>query len=73
MLKTSLIILALLALALPVIAAPTGDPIDSNDSIDIPGCNDAERYPDCVPCWTTCIYAMIAQTWADGDWDNDGW
>lgn len=76
MLRNSLIILMILAIALPAGAFNTGDPIDGNDrpatSLTTPGCDDAERFPYCEPCWTTCIYAIMAQAWTDG-WDDNDW
>lgn len=71
--KGSLILALCLVIALPALAATTGDPIDSNDSLELPGCDAFERYPQCQPCWTQCLYAMIAASWNDGDWDNDLW
>ena len=59
----------------------TGDPLDTNDGPDVslttgfstPGCDNAEKWPDCVPCWTTCLYSLMADAWANGGWNNDGW
>ena len=78
MLRNSLLILMILVLAIPAVA---GDPLDTNDGpsvtlatgFDTPGCDNAEKYPGCGPCWTTCLYALMADAWSNGGWDNDLW
>jgi len=73
MLKNSVLVLVLLIAG----AAFAGDPLDGTeirpaDMTADYGCALAIRYPDCVPCWTTCIYAMVADAWTGGGWDW-GW
>ncbi len=71
----SFLILALLAL--PVVAATTGDPLDSNDGTYVvtgtveSDCAMASKYPQCVPCWTTCIFSIMADAWGSDDWNWD--
>jgi hypothetical protein len=67
----------LLALVLTATVALAGDPLDANDGPKVivsvnempPGCDDAIRWPSCEPCWTTCFYALMAQSYmSGGDW-----
>lgn len=62
--------------------ATAGDPLDANDGpaislvtdFNIPGCDNAEMYPQCKPCWTQCLYSLIACAWTSGGWNNgDNW
>ncbi len=72
MFKISLLILALLAM--PAMARVTGDPIDGNEvpPYDLTNaCEISEQWPSCVPCWTTCIYSIIAEIWVNSEWDWD--
>ena len=81
MLKISLLTLLVICLCLPAMARE-GDPLDNNDSsevmptfpLSVPGCENAEQWPDCVPCWTECLYALMADAWCNGGWNNgDNW
>jgi hypothetical protein len=68
------LLLILLLTATMASAAMTGDPFDSNDGIvdsnafAESGCAMAIEYPNCVPCWTRCIFAMMA----DADQEEAG-
>lgn len=68
----SVVLLAAM-MALPAVAATTGDPIDGNDrtlgSVE-QDCGMALLYPSCGWCVTNCIYAIIAEAWA-GSGVND--
>ncbi len=73
-LTVSLVLVLLLVSSLSIAAASAGDPLDSNDLIfggdafADSGCAAAERYPHCVPCWTQCLFAMMA----DADFGGQG-
>lgn len=57
--------------------ATSGDPLDANDmivgqeSMAEFGCDDFIRWPDCVPCWTRCLFALMCDAMFDhvNDWD----
>jgi len=68
--------LVVAALALLVCGtAYGGDPLDTNDGPKViavysieTACGQAERWPECQPCWTNCYYAIMAEAWING-WD----
>jgi len=65
---TSLILLLVL-LATPVLAAKTGDPLDGNDrtmSEVEDACAWYFQYPHCNWCWQVCLYAMMAEDYTSG-------
>ena len=57
--KISLTLMIIILVSIPVLAETP------------PGCTTAEQYPRCEPCWTTCLYALMAEAWNDGTWDWD--
>ena len=71
-------VLLILVLAVPAFGGYTGDPLDSNDilvgydSFSETGCADLIRFPNCVPCWNACMFAIMADAFFDGtiEW---GW
>ena len=82
MLKISLLTQLIVCLCMPAMARTTGDPLDTNDGpqvilvtdFNVPGCDNAEAYPNCKPCWTQCLYSLIACAWTSGGWNNgDNW
>lgn len=72
--KNSLLIIVLLSLlASPLMA---GDPLDTNDGPTITmgieeACEMAYKYPACESCWTTCLYAMMADSFQTNPWTWD--
>ncbi len=77
MLRNSLIILLILAFAVPAVA---GDPLDTNDRPKViamadveSACGLMEKWPDCVPCATSCFYAIMAESWGVGGWNDRDW
>lgn len=71
------LILATILMTMPVLAlsAPAGDPVDGNDSPTVwglpPACDMAMEYPQCDPCWTTCMFALMSEAWLDDGWNWD--
>lgn len=83
MVRTSLITLLVLLMSTVALA---GDPLDANDGPSLQdesswiqdndnfsetGCRDSVRWPACVPCWSRCLFAIMADIAFDGDWDGD--
>lgn len=55
-----------------------GDPLDSNDDLmdqqgfyADAGCRDFFQWPDCVSCWSRCLWAIMCDINWDGDWDPE--
>lgn len=78
LMATWMLAVMLSIVAVPVLAATAGDPLDANDGAmgtmsfsDNPNCADAERWPGCVPCWTTCVFALMCEAMLDhiNDWE----
>ena len=73
------VLLVMIVLLAPMVV-DAGDPLDTNDTPKVmfttgtvdQDCSFAEKYPYCNPCWTSCMYSIMAEAWSNGLWDW-GW
>ena len=70
--RTTISFLLIVLLVTPLMAATTGDPLDTNDRLTgtvEASCAKAYQYPYCDICWTQCYFAIIAESYfSGGDW-----